>query len=374
MARRMITMLVAVALFIAAIGFFKFQQIQAAIKGGGCSPPPEAVTTVVAHQDTWPGVLTAFGTVEAVQGVTLSADLPGTVAKLNFQSGANVGKGAVLVELDTRQESAQLASAVAQRNLAKLTLDRAKGLLARQLIAQSEFDLADATFKQAEASVAGIQATIGRKTIRAPFAGRLGIRQVSLGQYVAAGDPIVPIESIDPMYVNFSVPQQDMARIRIGDPIRVHADSTSGLRVAGRITAVNSLVDEATRNVSVQATFRNTGGQLHSGMYVELVADVGRPTDVIALPASAILYAPYGNSVYVLSDMKDPKGKSYRGVSQRFVKLGDARGDQVAVLGGVKPGEEVVTSGVFKLRPGAAVNVNNKVQPANNPAPKPEDS
>jgi len=367
-------MLVAVALFIAAIGFFKFQQIQAAIKGGGFSPPPEAVTTVVAHQDTWPGVLTAFGTVEAVQGVTLSADLPGTVAKLNFQSGANVGKGAVLVELDTRQERAQLASAVAQRNLAKLTLDRAKGLLARQLIAQSEFDLADATFKQAEASVAGMQATIGRKTIRAPFAGRLGIRQVSLGQYVAAGDPIVPIESIDPMYVNFSVPQQDMARIRIGDPIRVHADSTSGLRVAGRITAVNSLVDEATRNVSVQATFRNTGGQLHSGMYVELVADVGRPTDVIALPASAILYAPYGNSVYVLSDMKDPKGKSYRGVSQRFVKLGDARGDQVAVLGGVKPGEEVVTSGVFKLRPGAAVNVNNKVQPANNPAPKPEDS
>jgi len=370
----MITMLVAVALFIAAIGFFKFQQIQAAIKGGGFPPQAEAVTTVVAHEDTWPGVLTAFGTVEAVQGVTLSADLPGTVTKINFQSGQNVGKGAVLLELDTRQERAALASTVAQRDLAKLTVDRAKGLMARQLIAQSEFDQADATFKQAEANVAGIQATIDRKTVRAPFAGRLGIRQVDLGQYVAAGDPVVPIQSMDPMYVNFSVPQQEIGRVRVGDGIRVRADSTLALRAEGHITAVNSLIDEATRNVTVQATFRNPGGQLHPGMYVELVADVGRPSTVIALPASAILYAPYGNSVYVLSDMKDPKGKPYRGVSQRFVKLGDSRGDQVAVVDGVKPGEEIVSSGVFKLRPGVAVNVNNKVQPANNPAPKPEDS
>jgi len=374
MARRMLVMLVAVALFIGAIGFFKFTQIQAAIKGGGYSPPPEAVTTVVAHADTWPGVLTAFGTVAAVQGVTLSADLPGTVAKIDFVSGASVGKGAVLVQMDTRQERAQLAAAVAQRDLAKLTLDRAKGLKAKQLIAQSEYDQADATFKQAEATVAGIQATIDRKTVRAPFAGRVGIRLVSLGQYVAAGDPIVPIQSVDPMYVNFSVPQQELGRVHVGDPIHVRVDSTNTVRGAGRITAINSLIDETTRNVSVQATFKNTGGQLHPGMYVELVAEVGRPSDVIALPASAILYAPYGNSVYVLSDMKDPKGKPYRGVSQRFVKLGGSRGDQVAVVDGVKAGEEVVTSGVFKLRPGAAVNVNNKIVPSNSPAPKPEDS
>jgi len=222
--------------------------------------------------------------------------------------------------------------------------------------------------------VAGIQATIDRKTVRAPFAGRVGIRLVSLGQYVAAGDTIVPIQSVDPMYVNFSVPQQELGRVHVGDPIHVRVDSTNTVRGAGRITAINSLIDETTRNVSVQATFKNTGGQLHPGMYVELVAEVGRPSDVIALPASAILYAPYGNSVYVLSDMKDPKGKPYRGVSQRFVKLGGSRGDQVAVVDGVKAGEEVVTSGVFKLRPGAAVNVNNKIVPSNSPAPKPEDS
>ncbi len=374
MARRMIFMLVAVALFLAAIGFVKYQQIQAAMKGGGFTPPPEAVTTVVARSEEWPATLTTIGSVAAVQGVTLSADLAGTVAKITFTSGAHVAQGTVLVELDTRQERASLASAVAQRDLARLNLQRATTLKARGLIAQSEFDQADATARSAEASVAAIEATIARKTIRAPFAGRVGIRQVNLGQYLSAGDHIVDLQATDPVYVNFSVPQQNLDLLRVGDPIRIEADSTMPGIGVGKITAINSLINETTRNVDVQATFRNANGHLHPGMFVNLVAEVGRPTKAIALPATAILYAPYGNSVYVLADLKDPKGKPYKGVSQKFVKLGTARGDQVAVLGGIEPGEEVVTSGVFKLRPGAAVKVDNSIQPANNPAAKPENS
>jgi len=374
MARRMIIMLAAVALFLAAIGFVKFQQIQAAMKGGGFTPPPDAVTTVLAQPQEWPATLTAIGTVAAVQGVTLSADLAGTVAKITFTSGAHVNKGAVLVELDTRQERAQLASAIAQRDLARLTLTRAKGLQSRGLIAQSEYDQADASAKQAEAAVGGIEATIARKTIRAPFAGRVGIRQVNLGQYLSAGDKIVDLQAIDPVYVNFSVPQQSLDLVRLGDPIRVVADSTQPASAVGKITAINSLIDETTRNVEVKATFHNGGGQLRPGMFVNLLAQVGRPTRAIALPATAILYAPYGNSVYVLRDSTDAKGKKSRVVSQKFVKLGGTRGDQVAVIDGLVAGDEVVSSGVFKLRPGAAVVVDNKIQPSNSANPKPENS
>ena len=374
MARRMIFMLVAVALFLAAIGFVKYQQIQAAIKGGGFTPPPETVTTIVARSEEWPATLTTIGSVAAVQGVTLSADLAGTVAKIAFTSGAHVAQGTVLVELDTRQERAQLAAAVAQRDLARLNLQRATTLKARGLIAQAEYDQADANARSAEASVSAIEATIARKTIRAPFAGRVGIRQINLGQYLSAGDHIVDLQATDPVYVNFSVPQQNLELLKVGDPIRIEADSTMPGIGVGKITAINSLINETTRNVDVQATFRNANGHLHPGMFVNLVAEVGRPTKAIALPATAILYAPYGNSVYVLADLKDPKGKPYKGVSQKFVQLGTARGDQVAVLGGIAAGEEVVTSGVFKLRPGAAVVVDNRIQPANNPAAKPENS
>jgi membrane fusion protein (multidrug efflux system) len=370
----MIIMLVAVALFLAAIGFVKYQQIQAAIKGGGYTPPPEAVTTVVAHVQEWPSTLNAVGTVEAERGVTLSADLPGTVARIAFTNGARVAQGTVLVELDTRQERAQLASVRAQRDLAKLTFDRAKGLLSRQVIAQAEFDQAEATYKQAEANVGTVQATIDRKTVRAPFSGKVGIRQVNLGQYVGAGDPIVALQSLDRVYVNFNVPQQNLEQVRINDPIRVEPDSTQPVAGTGRVTAINSVIDESTRNVQVQATFQNKDGRLHPGMYVNVVADVGRPTHAITLPATAILYAPYGNSVYVLRDTTDAKGKKSRVVSQHFVTLGGTRGDQVAIAGGVIAGDEVVTSGVFKLRPGAAVIVNNKIMPSNSANPKPEDS
>ncbi len=373
MKKRMFFMLAAVIVFVAIIGGFKFFQIRAAMSQGGFQPPPEAVTTVIARQEEWKTSLNAIGTVVAVNGVTVSADLPGVVESITFDSGRAVNKGDVLVLLDTKQERAQLASAEAQRELARLDLERSAGLLAKQILPQATYDTAAATFKSADAAVAQMRATIERKTIRAPFAGVLGIRQVNLGQYLAGGAPIVSLQTLRPTYVNFTVPQQEIGRLAVGSTVEVTPDGAPGPEV-GRIAAFDSIINEATRNVGVQAIFDNRSGKLHPGMFVEAKLAPGAKTTAITLPASAISYAPFGDSVFIVEQIKGPDGKSYRGVRQQFVKLGGSRGDQVAVLTGIKPGEEVVTSGVFKLRPGAAVTVNNKIQPANSSAPKPEDS
>jgi membrane fusion protein (multidrug efflux system) len=368
----MIQMLAAVIAVVGVLGFVKFQQIQMAIAAGkSYQPPPEAVTTIVATQDHWQSTVDAVGSVAPVQGVTLSADLPGVVDKILFTSGARVATGDVLVRLDTRQEEAQLASADAQLDLAKINLDRSQKLLEQQAISQAEYDQTAAQFKQAQASVHEFQANIDRKTIRAPFAGVAGIRLINLGQYLHSGDPVVPLQSLDPIYVNFAVPQRVVGELRAGDSVKATADSGS---FTGRITAINPVVDDATRNVQVQATFENGSRKLHPGMYVTVSVLSGERTPVVALPASAINYAPYGNSVFIVEDLQGPDGKTYRGVRQQFVKLGTAMGDQVAVIEGVQPGQEIVTSGVFKLRTGASVIVNNKVQPSNNPSPKPENS
>jgi membrane fusion protein (multidrug efflux system) len=332
------------------------------------------VTTIVARQEQWPATIAAIGTVAAVHGVTVSVDLSGIVDSITFDSGRTVSKGETLLRLDTRQERAQLTAAEAQRDLAKQNLDRARGLLDQGILAQADYDRASAESKQAEARVGEIRATIERKQIRAPFTGVLGIRQVNLGQYLAGGDAVVPLQSLDPIYVNFSVPQQEVGELRPGREVRVTAEGDKPIVASGRITAVNSVVDPATRNVEVQATFANPGGELRPGMFVKAEVVLGMGAPVTALPASAISYAPYGDSVFVVSDLQDPKGASYRGVRQQFVKLGASRGDQVAVLSGVDAGQEVVTSGAFKLRNGAAVKVNNEIQPSNNPAPKPEDN
>jgi len=288
----------------------------------------------------------------------VTADLPGIVESITFDSGRNVKAGDVLVMLDTSQERAQLAAAQAAAELAKLNADRTQKLFEKQVISQAEFDQTNAELKQAEAHVGEIQAVIERKTIHAPFSGTLGIRRV---------------KSMDPVYVNFTVPQQQLAELRLGAPVRVSAESLAAGPI-GHITAINSQVDESTRNVQIQATFENPRGTLRPGMFVNVEVSVGSGEPVVALPASAISYAPYGNSVFVVAEMKSPRGQTYKGVEQRFVTLGAGRGDQVAVVSGVHAGDEVVTSGVFKLRNGAAVLVNNKVRPSNNPAPKPEDS
>jgi membrane fusion protein (multidrug efflux system) len=378
MKKRMTLMALAMAVFITAIGAVKYGQVKKAIaQHSSFQPPPEAVTTIVTRQEQWPANLAAIGTAAAVHGVTVSADLPGIVEQIRFDSGKAVRAGAVLVQLDTREEGAQLASAEAQRKLSRINFDRVSGLLAKGVISQADYDKAAAENTQSQARVGEIHATIERKTIRAPFSGVLGIRQVNLGQYLAGGAPVVPLQSLDPIYVNFSVPQQEVARMRVGGGVSVTAGGSDGPAPAefkGKITALDSVVNEATRNVQVQATLANPEGKLKPGMFVETQVLLPASDRVIALPASAINYAPYGDSVFIVADFKGPDGKSYKGVRQQIVKLGAARGDQIAVTSGLEKGQEVVTSGVFKLRNGAPVQVNNKVQPDNNPAPKPEDS
>jgi membrane fusion protein, multidrug efflux system len=376
MVKRMLLMLAAVVAFVAGLGSVKFKQIQTAVaQGASFQPPPTAVTTIIAKRETWPSTINVIGTAEAIQGVTVSADLPGTVDKINFESGKAVRAGEVLVELDTRQERAQLAAAEADRDLARINYGREQQLVNEGVVARNEYDNALAQQKSTEAKVGEIKATIERKTIRAPFSGILGLRQVNLGQYLAAGQAIVSLQSVNPIYVNFGVPQQQAAQIQVGRMLRVTSDNLPGLQFAGRVTALDSVVNESTRNIQVQATLANPAGKLRPGMFVQVDVGVGASRDVIALPASAINYAPYGDSVYIVTDMVTPKtGKSYRGVRQQFVKIEGARGDQVAVVSGLNSGEEVVSSGAFKLRNGAAVQVNNTVQPSNNPKPKPEDS
>jgi membrane fusion protein, multidrug efflux system len=374
MAKRMIFMLVLMTVFIAGLGFLKVRQFQAmAGEFAAMQPPPEAVTTIVTERDDWPAVLSAIGTVAAVQGVTVSADLPGIVERIEFDSGRTVQRGDVLVQLDTKQEQAQLAGAEAQLQLARVNFERMQGLVEQDAVSRAEFDAAAAAHKQAEARIREIRATIERKTIRAPFSGVLGIRQVNLGQYLTGGDPVVPLQSLHPVYVNFGVPQQDALEMRAGRKVRITVGELGDTEFTGRITAVDSVVDETTRNVQVQATLANPRGLLRPGMFVQTQVTLGASRTVVALPASAINYAPYGDSVFVVADMKNPQGQPYRGVRQQVVKLGAARGDQIAVLSGLKGGEEVVTSGVFKLRNGAAVQVNNKVQPGNSLTPEPED-
>jgi membrane fusion protein (multidrug efflux system) len=289
----------------------------------------------------------------------------------------------VLAQLDTRQERAQLAAVEAQRELARLNFDRMQGLLKEKVISRAEYDRATAEQRETEARVGEIRAAIYRKTIRAPFSGILGIRQVNLGQYLAGGDPLVSLQALNPIYVNFGVPQQDAGQARIGRAVRVTTGPPSAsarqgseplaLDFTGGVTAIDSIVDEKTRNVQVQATLANPDGKLRPGMFVQTELVLGASRTTVSLPASAISYAPFGDSVFVVAELKDASGKPYRGVRQQFVKTGAARGDQIAIVTGVNPGDEVVTSGVFKLRNGAAVQINNTVRPANNPAPKPQE-
>jgi membrane fusion protein (multidrug efflux system) len=375
MAKRMTLMLALVAVVLGGLGAVKFQQIQTAqAQAAAFQPPPEAVTTIVAATEEWPDTLRAIGTTAAVQGVEVAADLPGLVSRIGFDSGRAVREGDVLVELDTRQEQAQLAAAEAQRELARLNFARMQALVVDGAIAKADFDQAAAEQKSTDARVGEIRAAIARKTIRAPFSGILGIRKVNLGQYLSGGDPIVPLQALHPIYVNVGVPQQETARVRVGGTVRITADELSGVSFTGRITAVDSVVDPTTRNVQVQATVPNPDGRLKPGMFVQTTLATGAPRAIVALPASAIAYAPFGDSVFILADVKGPDGRTYRGVKQQFVKVGGTRGDRVAVLTGVNAGDEVVTSGVFKLRNGAAVHVNNRVQPGNSLAPAPGDS
>src|SRR3954465_4538013 len=311
MAKRILLTLGVALLVISGLGFAKYKQIQSAMAGSHFVPPPEAITSVVAQQVKWPSTTSIVGTAMAIHGVTVSADLPGKIEKITFESGTTVHQGDVLVELDTRQERAQLADAEAQRDLARINFSRRKGLVDEGVISRSDYDQAAAEQKSTDAKVGEIRATIDRKTIRAPFTGMLGIRQANLGQYMAAGDPIVPLQSLNPIYVNFGIPQQTASRIRVGQRLRITVRDQGGAPFLGHVSAINSLIDEATRNVQVQATIPNPEGKLRPGMFVEVEVGVAADQNVIALPASAISYAPFGDSVWIISEMKDPEGKAY---------------------------------------------------------------
>lgn len=375
MRKRMLIVVGAMVLLILAFGSLKYFQVRAAIaEFSAFQPAPEAVTTVVASAEEWPSTLHSIGSVVAVRGVTVSADLPGIVERISFESGGSVRSGDLLVELDTSQETAQLAAAESALKLARINLERMSSLRQKGVSSQAELDQMLAQGEQAEARLGEIRATIERKRIRAPFHGVLGIRQVNLGQYLSGGDPVVSLQALDPIFVDFAVPQQDVSRLAIDQAVNVTAEGFEAPIAAGRIAALDSIVDQATRNVRVRAKLPNPNRQLRPGMFVEAQVVLGAAERRITLPTSAINFAPYGDSVYVVEEISGPDGLSYRGVRQQVVKLGPSRGDQVAVLSGLVAGEEVVTSGVFKLRPGAAVQINNEVLPANSAAPEPEDS
>jgi membrane fusion protein, multidrug efflux system len=359
------------------LGFVKFSQIQGFIKlakSGAFEPPPTAVTTDVAKPSAWQPTLESVGSITAVQGVTVSTDLAGIVREIAFESGCKVRAGDLLVRLDTTQEEAQLHQAEAQRDWAQVTLKRDKDLVEKHAISQSDYDNAEASYRQSKASVDQYTAVIARKTLRAAFDGVTGIRQVNLGQYLKEGDPVVTLQSFDPIYVNFSLPQQDFSKLVVGQPVALQVDAYGDHSFKGTVTAINSLVDQATRNIQVQATLANADLKLRPGMFAKVSVLMSETQHVIAIPATAIHYAPYGDSIFVVSEMKDPAGKEYKGVKEQFVKLGRSRGDMIAIVSGLKPGEEVVTSGVFRLKSGARVIVNNQIKPEGELAPSPSDS
>jgi membrane fusion protein (multidrug efflux system) len=359
------------------LGFVKFTQIQGFItlaKSGAFEPPPTAVTTDLAKQSEWQPTLESVGSITAVNGVTVSTDLAGIVHQIAFESGNKVRAGDLLVRLDTTQEEAQLHQAESQRDLALLTLKRDKDLVEKHTISQSTYDDAEASYRQTKASVDQYNAVIARKTLCAPFDGVAGIRQVNLGQYLKEGDPVVTLQSFDPIYVNFSLPQQDLSKLVVGQPVALQVDAYGDRSFKGTITAINSLVDQATRNIQVQATLGNADLKLRPGMFGKVSVLMSEVQNVIAVPATAIHYAPYGDSIFVVSEMKDKEGKEYKGVKEQFIKLGRTRGDMIAIVSGLKPGEEVVTSGVFRLKSGAHVIVNNQIKPDSDLAPNPSDS
>ncbi len=335
------------------------------------TPPVTSVTTATAQSEAWYPVIHAIGTLAPVQGVTISAELDGAIMNIAAANGAKVKKGDLLIELDTSVERAQLAAAQARTELSRLQVNRAQDLRQKDTISQSELDTAVAQYAQAQADLAALQANIDKKAIRAPFDGTVGIRLVNLGQYVSRGTPLIPLQKLDTVFVDFFVPQRQMPHLGIGQTVNVTVDAFPGQAFAATVSAVNSQVDVMTRNVAVQATLPNPGEVLRAGMFGQVEVVLPQPDQVVAVPATAISYASYGNSVFVVEQIKGLDGAEYLGVRQQPIKLGRTRGDQVAIIEGLQGDEEVVSSGVFKLRNNMPVRVNNAVTPDNNSNPDP---
>ncbi len=352
----------------------KAMQIATMVKAGkSFGPPPESVSSAKAESAEWQASRSGIGTLVAVRAVILGAEVTGMVREILFDSGASVKKDQVLVRLDTSIEQAQLQSALADEALAKLTLDRQRKLRQSGVNAAAELDAAEARAKQTAAAVATLRATIAKKTIRAPFDGRVAIRQVELGQIVSPGTPIASLQSVTPIYAEFSLPQQALAEVKVGQRVRMHIDIFPGSNWDGKVTVINPEIDVATRNVRIRAIFDNPDGRLAPGMFASVEVLSNEKRRVTIIPATSVIFAPFGDSVYVLEEKKDPAGKATLVARQRFVRLGERRGDFVEVVSGLSPGETVASSGAFKLRNGVAVMVNNALAPDAQIAPKPTD-
>jgi len=329
--------------------------------------PVTTVTSAAVKEEDWAPRLSAVGSVSAAQGAVVSTELGGTVGEIRFENGAQAKKGDVLVRLDVSQEEALLRSAEAEAKLARTDLERARDLVSKKVISKAEIDAAESKFNRLNAIVDQMRSNIAKKTIVAPFDGELGIRQVNVGQMINAGQQVVALTSLDRVYVDFALPEQNVSKLTKDLETSVRADALPGREFKGKLTAINSMVDPITRNVPLQATLENPDHAVRPGMFAKVDVMLPETKKTIVIPGSAVSYAPYGDSVFVIEKQKDPKsGRESLVLRQQFVRIGEVRGDFVAVKQGLKPGQEVVGTGVFKLRNGMAVTINNDL------APKPE--
>lgn len=364
---RYLLSIVGLLLVIAVLGAAKYSQISQLMSFGermkAAGPPPETVATRVVEKQTWNDSIQGIASVVASQGVTLSNDAPGVVVRIHFDSGDSVRAGTTLVELNSSVERAQLGSLRAKLKLAETALSRSRKLVETGALASAQLDADDANYQALLADERALAAQIERKVVKAPFAGRLGIRMVNLGQYLAPGTALTVLESAKAVYADFTLSQIHLSKLEVGMPVRAFDETDAGLVVSGKVTAIDPRVDTATRNVKVRATLEDPERKLQPGMFLRVQVEQPHSHEVAAVPVSAIVHAPYGDSVFrvepSVSQSNSGQGKVAR---QQFVKLGDARGDYVAVLDGLSFGQEVVTAGAFKLRNGIPVVVNNTVQ------------
>ena len=375
MAKKIALAVLAVLVIVGVLAGIKGAQIGAMINAGkSFKMPPTVVTATEAKEETWQPTLTAVGTLNAVQQVTISPESPGQVKHIAFQSGQVVQQGQLLVRLDIQVEAAQLASAEADAKLARVQLERTKKLFETNAISQAELDSAEARAASAEAQTANLRGLIDRKTIKAPFAGRLGIRQVDPGAYVTAGAPLVTLQALGQMYIDFNMPQQRLSQLAPEQPVRITSDAFPGVEWTGKVLTVDAAIDEATRNVKVRAVVDNKDEKLRPGMFVDVAVLLPNTEKVVVVPATSVAYAPYGDRVFVVGERKTDTGETEKFVKQTIVRLGERRGDYVAVSQGLAPGQLVVTSGAYKLQENAAVAITDKLAPDPKLSPKPEDS
>lgn len=376
MKKKIFFVVLALLVVVGGLAGTKALQIKAMIdQGEKFVMPPEVVTATQASSASWETTLSAVGSIEAVQGVIVTAEMSGKVVKIPFDAGTRVKAGDLLVQQDISVESAQLQAAEARAELARINFERAKSLLPMSAVSQSDLDNTRAQLTEAQAEIANIRALMAKKTLRAPFAGRLGIRQINLGQIINNGQPIVNLQSIDSVFVNFTLPQRELAKITVGLEVRVTADALPGQVLLGKLTTIDPEVDSATRSIRVQALLANPDEKLRPGMFASLSVVLPQAEDVLTIPATSILYAPYSDSVFVITEKKNedgtPAGKVVR---QQFVSLGEKRGDFIVVKSGLTPEDSIVSTGAFKLRNGQAVVIDNKLAPDFKLAPHPNES